>query len=64
MYTAQNNLNQFSYVLLSNKPSQITGTIYKHPSMNVSTFINDRLKNMFNTIYYENKGPYSQVILT
>ena len=45
----------FIEVLLSNKPSQIIGTIYKHPSMNVSTFINDHLKNMLNAIHFENK---------
>ena len=60
MYTAQNNLNQFSLKSLkfsfSNKPSQIIGAIYKHPSMNVSTFINDYLKNMFNAVHLENKS--------
>ena len=46
----------FIELLLSNKPSQIIGTIYKHPSMNVSTFTNDHLKNMLNAIHYENKS--------
>ena len=36
----------FIELLLSNKPSQIIGTIYKYPSMNVSTSTNDHLKNM------------------
>ena len=59
MHTAQNNFNQFSltsYLLLSNKPSQIIGTIYEHPSMNVSSFTNDHLKNMLNAIHYDNKS--------
>ena len=30
--------------------------IYKHPSMNVSTFTNDHLKNMLNAMRYENKS--------
>ena len=45
----------FTELLLSNKPSQIIGTIYKHPSMNASTFTNGHLKNMLNAIHYENK---------
>ena len=44
----------FIKVLLSNKPSQIIGTIYKHASMNVSTFTNKHLKNI--PIHYENKS--------
>ena len=64
-YKLQNDLNVycpkqlesvFIEVLLSNKPSQITGTIYEHPSMNVSTFTNDHLKNMLNAIHHENKS--------
>ena len=64
-YKLQNDLNVccpkklesvFIEVLLSSKPSQIIGTIYKHPSMNVSTFTNDHLKNMLNAIHYENKN--------
>ena len=64
-YKLQNNLNVYCpkqlesvliEVLLSNKPSQIIGTIYKHPSMNVSTFTNDHLKNMLNAIHHENKS--------
>ena len=46
----------FIEVLLSNKPSQIIGTSYKHPSTNASTFTNNHLKNMLNTIHYENKS--------
>ena len=46
----------FIELLLSNKPSQIIGTIYKHSSMNVSNFTNDHLKNMLNAIHYENKS--------
>ena len=46
----------FIEVFLSNKPSQIIGTIYKHPSMNVSTFTNNHLKNMLNAIHHENKS--------
>ena len=52
----------FIEVLLSNKPSQIIATIYKHPSMNVSTFTNDHLKNMQSIM--KMKAPYSHVILT
>ena len=45
MYTAQNNLNQFS--LKSYFPlNQTINTIYKHPSMNVSTFTNNDLETM------------------
>ena len=64
-YKAQNDLNAyrpkqlesvFIEIFLSNKPSQIIGTIYKHPSMNVSTFTNDHLKNMLNAIHHENKS--------
>ena len=48
-------MNQFS--LKSYSPiSQIIGTIYKHPSMNVFTFTNDHLKNMINAICHENKS--------
>ena len=46
----------FIEVLLSNKPSQIIVTFYKHPSMNVSTFTNDHLKNILNAIHYESKS--------
>ena len=46
----------FIELLLSNKPSQIIGTIYKHPLMNVPTFTNDHLKNILNAIHYENKS--------
>ena len=46
----------FIEVLLSNKPSQIISTTYEYPSMNVSTFTNDHLKNMLNAIHYENKS--------
>ena len=53
----------FIELLLSNKPSQIIGTIYKHPSMNVSTSTNDHLKNM-HPIKMQSimkiKAPYSQ----
>ena len=64
-YKLQNDLNVycpkqiesvFIELLLSNKPSQIIGTIYKHTSMNVSTFTNDHLKNKLNAIHYENKS--------
>ena len=64
-YKLQNGLNVycpkqlesvFIEVLLSNKPSQVTGTIYKHPSMKVSTFTNDHLRNMLNVIHHENKS--------
>ena len=64
-YKLQNDLNVyylkyfesvFIELLLSNKPSQIIGTIYKHPSMNVFTFTNNELKNMLNAIHYENKS--------
>ena len=41
-------------LLLSNKPSQIIATIYKHPLTNVCTFTNDHLKKMLNAIHYEN----------
>ena len=69
-YKLQNDLNVHRpkqlELLLSNKPSQITGTIYKHPSMNVSTFTNDHLKNM-HLIKMQSimkiKAPYSQMIL-
>ena len=46
----------FIEVLLSHKASQIICTSYKHPSMNASTFTNNHLKNMLNTIHYENKS--------
>ena len=53
----------FIELLLSNKPSQIIGTTYKHPSMNASTFTNDHLKNMLNSIHYsinyDKKGAYN-----
>ena len=70
-YKLQNDLNVycpkqlesiFIEVLLFNKPSQIIATIYKHPSMNVSIFTNDHLKNMQSIIKI--KAPYSHVILT
>ena len=60
IYKLQNDLNvycpkqlesAFTEVLLSNKPSQKIGTIYKHQSMNVSTFTDNHLKNMLNAIY-------------
>ena len=73
-YKLQNDLNVhcpkqlesvFIELLLSNKPSQIIGTIYRHPSMNVSTFTDDHLKNM-HLIKIQSimkiKGPYSQMI--
>ena len=59
-YKLQNDLNVYCpkqleslliEVLLSNKPSQIIGTIYKHPS-----FTNDHLINMLNAIHHENKS--------
>ena len=65
LYKLRNDLNVycpkqlesvFIELLLSNKPSQIIGTIYKHPSMDVSTFTNDHLKNMLNAIHYGNKS--------
>ena len=56
VYCAKQLESVFIEVLISNKPSQITGTIYKHPSMNVSTFTNDHLKNMLNVIHHENKS--------
>ena len=46
----------FIEVLLSNKPGQTIGTIYKHPSRNVYTFANDHLKIMLNEIHQENKS--------
>ena len=46
----------FIEVLLSNKPSQIIGTIDKHLKMNVSAFTNNHLKKMLNVIHYENKS--------
>ena len=46
----------FTEVLLCNEPSQIIGTICKHPSMNVSTFTNHHLKKTLNAIHYENKS--------
>ena len=64
-YKLQNDLNLycpkqlnsvFIELLLFNKPSQIIGLIYKHPSINVSTFTNDHLKTMLNAIHYENKS--------
>ena len=48
-------------VLFSNKPSQIINTIYKHPSMNVSTFTNDHLKKYLMQTIMKIKVPYSQV---
>ena len=55
----------FTEVLLCNEPSQIIGTICKHPPMNVSTFTNDHLKKkrLMQSIM-KIKVPYSQVILT
>ena len=64
-YKLQNDLNVycpkqlesvFIELLLSNKPSQIIGTIYKHSSMNVSIFTNNHLKDILNVIHYENKS--------
>ena len=46
----------FTEVLLFNKSIQIIGTIYKHPSINVSSFTSDHFKNMFNAIHHENKS--------
>ena len=54
----------FIEVLLSNKPSQIFGTIYKHPSINVSTSTNDHLKKCLMQSIMKIKAPFSQVVLT
>ena len=56
VYCPKQLVSVFIELLLSNKPSQITGTIYKYPSMNGSTFTNDHLKNMFNGVHYEIKS--------
>ena len=53
MYFPKQLESVFNELLLSNKPSQIIGTVYKHPSMNVSTFTKNHLENMLNAIHYE-----------
>ena len=53
----------FIEVLLSNKPSQIIGTIYKHPSMNVSTLLTIISKTCLMQSIIKIKAPYSPVIL-